>query len=188
MAQGIAKSSPRNATRAPATSGVVITVTMALLLSAAFYFVAHAHLFLSTTESMRPGLYWLSPGERVERGDVAIACVPSAFAQWALSAGVLKVDPRCDGVEPVLKRVVAVEGDQVTLTQRGVFVNGHLEPDSQRRRVFRDRPIPAVNLGNVRLRAGETLLLGDHRSASFDGRYFGVTDRMLGPAFMILGF
>lgn len=182
MAQSLTRFSR---SRSRVAYSALLAVVAAGALWVAFYSTARAHLFLTVTGSMRPGLYWFDPGDHVERGQIAIACVPSPYAQWALRFGVLKPDRRCDGVEPVIKRVVAVAGDRVRLTARGVFVNGRLEPESQRRDSFRGRPIPAVAAGDVQVRPEEALLLGDVRSASFDGRYFGAA-RVLGAAVMIL--
>lgn len=185
MARSIARFS-RSRSRQRVTYAGLLALIAAGLLWFAFYATARTHLFLTTTESMQPGLYWLQPGERVERGEIAIACVPARFAQWALRFGVLKSDRRCDGVEPVIKRVVAVAGDRIRLTARGVFVNGSFELESQRRRSFRGRPIPAVATDRFQLRPNEVLLLGDFRSGSYDGRYFGATARVLGAAVLIV--
>jgi len=163
-------------------AGLVLVVCVALA-AYKMHAVIHTHVFLSLTPSMQPGLYWLDPGERAERGEIAIACVPGPFARWAVAAHVLKPDTRCDGVEPIVKRVVAVAGDHVAFTKRGVFVNGQYQTGSQRMRSFSGQPIPYVlEHDGVQLRPGEALLLGDNRSASFDGRYFGATDRVLGRA------
>jgi signal peptidase I len=136
---------------------------------------------------MQPGLYWLAPGERAERGAIAIACVPSAYARWALTVNVLKPDARCDGVEPVVKRVVAVAGDRIAFKAEGVYVNGVRQSGSARIAVFRKNTmLPHVAEAEYRLQPGELLLLGDNRAESWDGRYWGVTSRVLGRAAMVL--
>ncbi len=166
--------------------GLVATFAVVAALLFGVYSFFHEHIFLVSAPSMRGGLYYLHPGTVPKRGKVAIACVPRSFAQWALATGILKRDARCDGVEPAAKRVVALGGDRVAITARGVFVNGHFERGSQRLTLYHGRRMPATPLATFRLRPGEVLLLGDNRSASFDGRYFGPTDHVLGRADLIL--
>ena len=77
-----------------------------------------------------------------------------------------------DGSMPLLKKVVAVRGDSVTVTDYGVLINGTLVPDS----------IPMVTgsngyqlpqlRGSFHLQDGEVWLSGQHPH-SFDSRYFG---------------
>jgi type IV secretory pathway protease TraF len=74
---------------------------------------------------------------------------------------------------PLVKRVVAVAGDEVCAFGKEVFLNGR--PIAGRRTVDGGgRPMPAWS-GCVRLRGRQLFLLMD-APASFDGRYFGVTD------------
>jgi signal peptidase I len=114
---------------------------------------------------------------------------------------VLPRDRRCGGVEPVLKRVVAVAGDRVRIERRGVTVNGVLLAGTARND-FVELPCPDTGKVCLRrvphvpdvdrtLRPGEVVLLGDNRTDSFDARYFGVvTDDgdfgVLGAAVMIV--
>lgn len=75
---------------------------------------------------------------------------------------------------PLVKRVAAAAGDKVCALGRGVFVNGRKVAE----RLAADgegRPMPWWH-GCVRLRGQERLLLMTRSSASFDGRYFGVTE------------
>ncbi|NQY75134.1 MAG: conjugative transfer signal peptidase TraF [Candidatus Margulisbacteria bacterium] len=74
---------------------------------------------------------------------------------------------------PLIKRVVALEGDEVVINETGVYVNGKLLPKS---RPFRtDRKGRALPLGKGKvLSENEVLLMSDYNERSFDGRYFGV--------------
>jgi len=133
---------------------------------------------------MRTGLYWLSPGQQPKPGEVAIACVPWRFASWARSVGVLGAGSFCGGFEPVVKRVAAAAGDRVTLSASGVYVNGRYQPGTRPLSSIQGRAIPHV-FETWTLRPGAVLLLGDNRDASFDGRYFGSTNHVLGRAVII---
>jgi signal peptidase I len=151
------------------------------------------------TSSMPVGLYRFEPGASatLRRGDVAVACIPAAFGEWAVSMNVLPRDRRCGGVEPVLKRVVAVAGDRVRIERRGVTVNGVLLAGTARND-FVELPCPDTGKVCLRrvphvpdvdrtLRPGEVVLLGDNRTDSFDARYFGVVSGgVLGAAAMMV--
>lgn len=74
---------------------------------------------------------------------------------------------------PLVKRVAAHAGDEVCALGTQVFVNG--SPVAARRSVDgRGRSMPAWS-GCVRLRGRQLFLLMDN-PASFDGRYFGLTE------------
>jgi conjugative transfer signal peptidase TraF len=145
-----------------------------------------SRVFLNTSPSMQTGFYWLSPGAPVHRGDVVLACVPDKFGRWAQSVHLLRPG-LCDGVVPVVKRVVAIAGDRVRIDARGVFVNGHYLAGSKPQAIYHGAPLPHVAFGERVLRPGEVQLAGDRRSDSWDGRYFGPTSRVLGRATRFFG-
>jgi signal peptidase I len=82
----------------------------------------------------------------------------------------------------LIKRVVAVGGDRVSLLNGRLTINGRplASPYDPFTEQFGDRKI-ALNLDagggpdieHMIIPAGHVLLLGDHRGASNDGRYFG---------------
>jgi signal peptidase I len=85
----------------------------------------------------------------------------------------------------LIKRIVAVGGDLVSLERGRLTVNGAaladpLVPDGER---AGDRAF-GLNLADgggpdirdLRIPAGQLLVLGDHRGNSFDGRFFGLVD------------
>lgn len=113
------------------------------------------------------GLYWVQPGTDIEPGDMVIARLPQGIRQLASRRRYLPANV------PLVKRVVAVAGDQVCALKQEIFLNGR--PVAGRRTVDgMGRPMPAWS-GCVRLRERQFFLLMD-APASFDGRYFGVTD------------
>jgi conjugative transfer signal peptidase TraF len=80
--------------------------------------------------------------------------------------------------ERMLKRLVAVAGDVVTIDDAGVMVNGRRLENSKPLAVDgADRPLPVLRLHDYRLAPNEVLLMSDYSPISFDGRYFGPIPR-----------
>ena len=124
------------------------------------------------------GLYLVSPGTAIRRGDMVIARVPIAFRRFAATRHYLPINV------PLVKRVAAVSGDQVCAAGAIVQVNSH--PVAARRAIDgAGRAMPDWQ-GCVRLQANRFFLLME-APASFDGRYFGVTegDDIIGKAWPI---
>lgn len=121
------------------------------------------------------GLYSVSPGALAEPGDMVIARVPEPWRQLAATRRYLPTNV------PLVKRVAAAAGDEVCALGQEIFVNGRWIAE---RRIADGaaRPMPLWS-GCVRLRGHQLFLLMD-APASFDGRYFGVTegDDIIGEA------
>lgn len=118
-------------------------------------------------ESMRPTLL---PGQRIAVGPL----------RQPLRRGAVVVLRRPDreGLE-VVKRVIGLPGERVRLVGGRLEVDGREIPEpylagagTVRQPAAPRRPAAAAAL-DVRLGAGEYLVLGDHRDASSDGRAFG---------------
>jgi len=79
-----------------------------------------------------------------------------------------------DGAEPLMKPVVAVEGDTVDISNKGVTVNGKLLRNSAPRPFDREnRPLAHWSFGTYRVAAGTVWVISSFNSSSFDSRYFG---------------
>lgn len=135
--------------------------------------VAGAFLRYPTTDSAPPGLYLLTYGEPV-RGSWAVACLPRTVAELGRRRGYLRPG-RCPAASsPVLKRVAALAGDQVLVTETGLVVDGEPLPRTARRsHDSHGRPVPSIPLGLYRVAPGEVWLYSDHSPASWDSRYYG---------------
>jgi len=152
-------------TRAP-----VVAVTLFMLVYAVPQF---AGLRLNLSTSMPRGLYRSVDG-RVTTGAWVAVCLPSEIARFGLERGYLGAGSCPDGVEPVLKAVVAIAGDLVEVTRAGVTVNGELLPHSAP--LERDRggrQLAAFPALTQRLRPGEIWLHSPFEDRSWDSRYFG---------------
>lgn len=109
-----------------------------------------------------------------ERGDIVVARIP-AFSE-----------------DPIVKRVIAVEGDTVNIDfeSGAVFVNGELQTEDYIKELtHRDFAENGVEFP-VTVEKGHVFLMGDNRNDSYDSRYavIGQVDErcILGKAFFLL--
>lgn len=143
-------------------SGIVVALAVTLLAP------PRARLVWNASASAPVGLY--AVGDRAEfvRGDMVIARVPGEFRMFAARRHYLPANV------PLVKRVAAAAGDEVCAAGARVTVNGRVVAV----RLDRDgagRPMPWWS-GCAKLGAGEYFLLMADSAASFDGRYFGVSE------------
>lgn len=141
---------------------------LAAALAATLLVDPRPRLVWNASASAPVGLY--AVGDRAEfvRGDMVIARVPVEFRMMAARRHYLPANV------PLVKRVAAAAGDEVCAAGARVMVNGRLVA----RRLDRDgagRPMPWWS-GCTDLRSGEYFLLMADSPASFDGRYFGVSE------------
>jgi conjugative transfer signal peptidase TraF len=146
------------------TAGVAVMVFSARLF----------HLRIVLTDSSAPaGIYRLSPVP-AGRGDLVLACLPTAVARAGLTRGYLGVGDCPAGAEPVAKVIGALQGDVVELEPAWVAVNGMKFTNS--RTAARDsagRLLAHVPSGARRVGTGEVWLFGFNNRRSWDARYFG---------------
>ena len=99
-----------------------------------------------------------------------------SFVLFRLPPGELSARPYAR--RTLLKQVVAVAGDRVSIDAVGVRVNGRLLVNSTQLAVDRDgAPLPRLALTDYRLREDEVLAMSTYNPRSFDGRYFGPVER-----------
>jgi conjugative transfer signal peptidase TraF len=126
----------------------------------------------NTTDSLPPGLYFISPAQRFSVGDLVVLSVPARAR--TIYRGRSWLPPENVAL---IKRVVAVAGDQVCLINNQLTINKQLigftdTSDLQGEALF---PVEICET----IRAGELYLANVEHSNSFDSRYFGpvpVTD------------
>ena len=138
---------------------------VALLATAAF--PPAPRLVWNASASAPIGLYAVSPGARAKPGEMVIARLPEPYRRLAATRRYLPMNV------PLVKRVAAYAGDEVCAFGQEIFVNGRWIAE-RRTADGAGRPMPMWS-GCVRLRGDQLFLLMD-APASFDGRYFGVTN------------
>lgn len=135
-------------------------------------------LVWNRTGSMPKGLYVLSPDPLLERGMIV------AYRPTASEAAFLETHRYTGRGWPLVKRVAALEGDEVCRRENHVSINGRPAATA----IATDlagRTLPAWK-GCRLLESGDAFLLADHPN-SIDGRYLGTarTDRIFGRARLV---
>jgi len=149
-----------------ATAAATVAATAAL---ATMLWPPRPVLIWNASESAPIGLYAVSPAGEVQAGETVIAWPPESARALAAERGYLPINV------PLVKRVAAARGDRVCAAGEALWVNGRLEV-LRRSADGAGRPLPWWT-GCLDLRDGQYLLLMPGSAASFDGRYFGLTER-----------
>lgn len=123
------------------------------------------HLLWNITPSIPRGIYWISPGERPERGALVTLPIPESARELLYEREYL---PR--SVKLLAKPVAAVGGDRVCVRDRRLFINGKfagnvLDTDVQ------GRPMPLH--ATCEMLPADVVFLATHHDNSFDSRNFG---------------
>lgn len=161
---------------ATAAAAVAATAAIATLL-----WPPRPALVWNVSASAPLGLYSVSGAGEIRPGETVIAWPPASARALAAERGYLPVNV------PLVKRVAAARGDRVCAAGEAVFVNGRVEV-LRRSHDAVGRPLPWWT-GCFDLQEDQYLLLMPGSPASFDGRYFGMTERqdLVGKANLIWG-
>lgn len=157
---------------------VLLLATLIGALAMSIVFPRSPLLVWNVSASAPIGLYAIGPQGEIAAGDTVLARVPD---RWRGLAGERRYIPIN---VPLVKRVAAEPGDTVCAFGQEVFVNRRWIAE-RRETDGAERPMPWWS-GCVTLRRGALFLLMDSPD-SFDGRYFGPTQRgdIIGTARLI---
>jgi signal peptidase I len=160
---------------------VVLPVMIVLILAARSSLADHYHV---PTGSME---YTILPGDRIFIDKTAYGLrVPFTNVQITdgrepVAGDIAVFDSPADGVR-LIKRIVAVEGDVVSLIDGHLTVNGRplgtgdAEYFGEHRAALNLRNGGGPELEEVRVPEHAVLAIGDHRGDSLDSRYWGFVD------------
>ena len=146
---------------------LVLSVVLAIGLAIASLDVFPERLVWNGSPSAPRGLYWIDHAAP-QRGDFVVARVPEEMRDLVVERGYLPPDIG------LLKRVAALDGDQVCRFSAQIVVNGRPVAEAQSED-FLGQDMP-VWRGCRTLQEDDIFLLQSH-PWSFDGRYFGVSSR-----------
>lgn len=124
-------------------------------------------LVWNASESAPVGLYGISPGAVLARGNMVVARLPATVQTMAAERRYLPLNV------PLVKRVAGVAGDEICALATTIYRDGRAVA-VRNARDDQGRPMPMWHGCRI-LRGGEIFLLTTARN-SFDGRYFGITE------------
>lgn len=148
-----------------------------MLIAAVIYFIVQAIYFNPTISEVR-GYYFTYPALDYKIGDIVLICVwDSNRLETMHKLKLPYVDNACPYRTPhLMKRIVGVAGDIVTINVNGIYINGNLLPNSQAQTEFKHIQLKPLGYSNFKLKANEYFVLG-MTIHSYDSRYFGVIDK-----------
>ncbi len=129
-----------------------------------------SRLRINTTHSSPPGLYAIS-SRSLNHDTWVVACLDEETTRYGRERGYLPPGDCPGGGRAVLKRVAALPGDAVTVTQ-GELRTGRLALE----RLVRDRlgrPVRRIPAGTYTVAPGTVWLYSDYSLRSWDSRYWG---------------
>ena len=133
----------------------------------------HWGLRVNTSRSVPRGLYRMQDVAPT-RGALVAVCLRPEIARFGRARGYLGPGDCPDGIQAVIKQVIALPGDTVEVTPAEIRVNGDPLPRSA---TFAEdsagRPLPHVAWGRHRVAPVQVWLLGPGDPRSWDSRYFG---------------
>ena len=120
------------------------------------------------------GFYEAVKEKIIHRGDLVSVCLPINIAQEGLSRHYLKHGSCPSDVIPVLKKVVAVPGDTVDLTNRFMTVNNLMYPAAYQAKDHLNKPVKIFIQDGIYKHIQTYWLYGANDSThSWDSRYYG---------------
>lgn len=145
---------------------IVVSLILALVMS---FLLQFNHLQINLTPSMPLGIYRI-----IQNGDIVAVCLPNHIAQKGLEKKHL-IKGKCpSGVISVVKEVIAIPGDTVTLSQEGITVNNQFYPAPKRSTDSQGLVIKRFVENGVYSTINDYWLYGSHSpNYSWDSRYFG---------------
>jgi conjugative transfer signal peptidase TraF len=161
----------------------LVVVVLAVLIFVASILMRLNHIYINTTPSLPVGFY-KKIDVPVEKGAYVAFCPPAwdvfklAQERGFINASSGTNDQCPSGHGLMLKQVMAMQGDTVSIDSSGVTINGNTLPLSlPLRSDDKAQPLPVFHLQSKQLDSSEILLMANIHLRSFDARYFGLVDQ-----------
>lgn len=130
---------------------------------------------INLTESIPVGLYHITGTEPLKNAYVIFCPDDRQTFKLAKNRGYINQGLYCNGYGYLMKKVVAVSGDILSVTNEGVYVNQMLIPYSKPKlQDGMNRTLPQWQVMNYQLQEDEIMTMTSQSEWSFDGRYYGL--------------
>lgn len=144
-----------------------LVISFFLISSAAKFF----GVIINTSSSMPIGIY-IKKFSAIQRGDIVAVCLDAASTRLGLQQRYLKAGFHCQGSRPLIKKIIAVPDDQITLTDDYLAVNHQFYFYPTFYRDSRGKALLVFPRGNYQS-TKNYWLLGTLDPHSWDSRYWG---------------
>ncbi|MFT4059272.1 MAG: conjugative transfer signal peptidase TraF [Legionella sp.] len=129
---------------------------------------------INTSNSIPKGIYLLKRGHQLKDHYIIFCPEPKPVFNEARLRGYIDYGLCAHRFGYLMKKVVAVHGDQISSTLSGVFINGQLLPFSKPKiQDGLNRPLSLWLIKQYQLKSDEVFTMTDQSETSFDGRYYG---------------
>ncbi|HAT8648933.1 TPA: conjugative transfer signal peptidase TraF [Legionella pneumophila] len=154
-------------------SAFISMFLISLLVLAALF---HAMGFrINLTESIPIGLYRITSEAPIKNAYVIFCPDDRESFRLARDRDYIDHGLFCNGYGYLMKKVVAVSGDILSVTNKGVFVNHILIPYSEPKlQDAMKRTLHQWQVMNYQLQKDEVMTMTSQSEWSFDGRYYGL--------------
>ena len=126
---------------------------------------------VNLTSSMPYGFYIKSSG-KIEKGDYVSLCLTKKYQQIGLQRGYIEPGNGCNGSIPLVKKVVSLPFESITLTDNDITVSGHKLAYKTLYTDSKYRPLSVYPRGTFKENC--YWVVGDSDIAhSWDSRYWG---------------
>ncbi len=139
--------------------------------------LSSGNLTYNATPSYPTGLYLVEKSEVYRKNDLVLICPENNTLFEKNNFGFVQQDDRyCSKYQPLIKKIVGVAGDQVSVGKK-VFVNGSEMKNSQVFTVSTRGDLLHPCYGEHNLSDSEIWIMSDFEPRSYDSRYFCALSR-----------
>ena len=148
-----------------------VVVVTSVVFATPFFLAWEAGVRINCSPSLPLGLYRAT---RDNRAPLIEFCPLDPYGRFAAGRGYRSIGNCPDGAGPLMKPVVASEGDIVDVSNRGIAVNGVLISNTApKTKDSQGRPMKPWPDGKSRVPRGFVWVASSYNAWSFDSRYFG---------------